>query len=132
MTLRSEVLLSMQFKKVAFESMKLGEDAKVSKTYTRQVEENSRLTQFIGNEPSSENEHGGEPIQKKSFSGTDYLEPVSEHQKILHDYAMQVQQALNPKPESDGTENKGDFETFISKGADALIKEHPDLVKRLI
>ena len=31
---------------------------------------------------------------------------------------------------SEDTED--DFETFISKGADALIKEHPDLVKRLI
>ena len=28
----------------------------------------------------------------------------------MHDYALQVQQALNPKPESDGTENK-DFLT---------------------
>lgn len=29
-------------------------------------------------------------------------------------------------------DTEDDFETFISKGADALIKEHPDLVKRLI
>ena len=94
--------------------------------------ENSRLTPFIGNEPLCESEHGGEPIYKEAFSGTDYLEPVSEHQKYLHDYAMQVQQALNPKPDSDGTENKADFETFISKGADALIRDHPDLVKGLI
>ena len=69
--------------------------------------ENSRLTPFIGNEPLCESEHGGEPIHKESFSGTDYLEPVSEHQKCLHDYAIQVQRALNPMPKSDETENKG-------------------------
>lgn len=87
----------MQFNKVNFESMKLGDDAKVYKTYIRQVEEDSRLTQFIGNEPlcECESEHGGELIYKKSFSGTDYLEPVSKHQTYLHDYAMQVQEALN-------------------------------------
>lgn len=34
--------------------------------------------------------------------------------------------------ESEETANKYDFETFISKGSDALIRDHPDLVKRLI
>ena len=37
----------MQFNKVNSKSMRLSDDAKVSKTYTRQVEEDSRLTQFI-------------------------------------------------------------------------------------
>ena len=69
----------------------------------RLVEKGSRLASFIGNEPLCESEHGGEPIHKESFSGTDYLEPVSEHQKCLHDYAMQVQQLLNQESESEET-----------------------------
>lgn len=110
----------MQFKKVNLECMRLGDDAKVSKTYIRQVEENSRLASFIGNETMCESKHGGEPIHEESFSGTDYLESVSEHQQCLQDYTMQVQQAINPNTESDETENKDDFETFISKDADEL------------
>jgi len=42
----------MQFNKINSKSMRLSDDAKVSKTYIRQVEEDSRLTQFI--EKSSE------------------------------------------------------------------------------
>jgi len=80
----------MQFKKVNFESLKLGDDANVSKSYTRQVEADSRLTSFIGNKPLCESE------------------------------------------QSDETESKEDFETFISKGSDALIRDHQELVKRLI
>lgn len=37
----------MQFKKVNGKSMRLGKDAKVSKTYIRQVEADSRLAQFV-------------------------------------------------------------------------------------
>lgn len=37
----------MQFKKVNSKKMRLGDEANVSKTYTRQVVEGSRLTQFI-------------------------------------------------------------------------------------
>jgi len=36
----------MQFKKVNSKKMRLGYDANVSKTYTRQVEEGSRLAQM--------------------------------------------------------------------------------------
>ena len=60
-----------------------------------------------------ESEHGGEPIYKESFSGTDYLEPVSEHQKCLHDYGMQVQQALNPNLESEETTGKDFLATAL-------------------
>ena len=75
--------------------------------------ENSRLTPFIGNEPLCESEHGGEPIHKESFSGTDYLESVSEHQKCLHDYAMQVQQALNQVSKSEETTSKDFLATAL-------------------
>mgnify|MGYP003305759500 CR=1 FL=1 len=37
----------MQFKKVNNKKMRLSNDAKVSKTYIRQVEANSRLAQII-------------------------------------------------------------------------------------
>lgn len=60
-----------------------------------QVSKHSRLAQFIGNESLRESQHDGELIHKEKFSCTDYLEPVSEHQRYLHEYAMQVQQALN-------------------------------------
>ena len=62
---------------------------------------NVRLTPFIGNNPLCESEHGGEPLYKESFSGVNYLEPVSEHQKYLNEYAMQVQQTFNKKSESE-------------------------------
>lgn len=75
--------------------------------------ENSRLTPFIGNEPLCESEHGGEPMYKESFSGTDYLEPVSKHQAYMHEYAMQVQQIMNPKPESEETANKDFLATAL-------------------
>ena len=68
--------------------------------------ENPRLTPFIGNNPLCESEHDGEPTYKESFSGTDYLEPVSKQQAYLHDYAMQVQQVINQEYESKETAGK--------------------------
>ena len=44
---KCEECLTMQFKKVDSKNMRLGDEANVSKTYTRQVEDGSRLTQFI-------------------------------------------------------------------------------------
>lgn len=41
----------MQFNKVNSKNMRLGDDAKVSKTYIRQVEPDSRLAQFIEKSP---------------------------------------------------------------------------------
>ena len=43
---KCEERLTMQFKKVNSKKMRLGYDANVSKTYTRQVEEGSRLAQM--------------------------------------------------------------------------------------
>ena len=49
----------MQFKKVNVESLKLGDNAKVSKTFTRQVESDSRLAQFIDRQESGSEETTG-------------------------------------------------------------------------
>lgn len=46
----------MQFNKVNGKNMRLGENAKVSKTYIRQVEADSRLAQFV-EKPSEKKEN---------------------------------------------------------------------------
>lgn len=50
----------MQFKKVNSKNMRLEDEANVSKTYTRQVEEGSRLTQFIEKPPEKKEEASDE------------------------------------------------------------------------
>lgn len=76
--------------------------------------ENSRLTPFIGNDPLCESEHGGETFYKECFSGDiNYLEPVSKHQAYLHEYGMQVQQIMNPKPVSEEAANKDFLATVL-------------------
>ena len=56
----------MQFEKVDVESLKLGDNAKVSKTVTRMVEPDFRLAQFIDRQESESEETTG-----KDFLATD-------------------------------------------------------------
>lgn len=58
------------------------------------TQKNSRLIPFIGNDPVCESEHGGYIKYRRVLTDTSYLVPVSEHQKFLHDYAIQVQEAV--------------------------------------
>lgn len=58
------------------------------------VQISSRLAPFVGNDPVCESEHGGYIKYDGKFAGVRYLEPVSEHQKLLQDYALQVQKAV--------------------------------------
>lgn len=51
----------MQFNKVNAKHMRISDDAKVSKTYIRQVEEGSRLTQLI-EKPSEKKEEVSDEI----------------------------------------------------------------------
>lgn len=61
---------------------------------TLEVQTGSRLTPFIGNDPVCESEHGGYIRYDGQFAGVCYLEPVSEHQKFLQEYGLQVQRAV--------------------------------------
>lgn len=72
----------MQFKKVNFESMRLGEDAKVSPTYIRLVEEDSRLAQLI-KKPSEEDQLGIIPEAPKS-SQKDFLATALENCQMFN------------------------------------------------
>lgn len=62
---------------------------------------NSRLEPFCGNDPLCESEHGGELLYKKRSYAENFLIPTSELKKRLHDYAMQVQQAVNGRKETE-------------------------------
>lgn len=67
----------MQFKKINSEDMRLSEDAKVSTTYIRMVEKDSRLAQLI-KKPSEEEQPGIIPEASKS-SQKDFLATALEN-----------------------------------------------------
>lgn len=73
----------MQFKKLNSESMKLGEDAKVSTTYIRVVEKDSRLAQLIKKQ-SEEEQPGIIPGVPKS-SQKDFLATALENCQMFNE-----------------------------------------------
>lgn len=121
----------MEFKKVNFDELRLKKGDPISKSYIRLIERGSRLEQFVVNDKKTDSE------PTESLSATDYLEPVEEHGKILHEYAEKVQSVINnqdntlPSWPAVRSEEES-FEEFVNKGSDALIKDHEDLVKKLI
>lgn len=55
---------------------------------------NNRLTPFVGNNPVYNSEQGGMINYSNTFSGTDFLMPISQLHECMSVFSSQIQEAV--------------------------------------